>query len=589
MPGRSLAFVTTLVIALALAAPVSAHAAAWTWFAGDSLLNQHGVYGSRGAFAPGNAPGARMSSPGAVWQSGDWLFGGTGYGASGASGQLNDLWQYSSPLQQWRYVSGGTTPNALGVYGTPGVAAPTNVPGSRSNHMACCTGVDPLLPPSQSDRLFVFGGTGYGVGGPPGLLNDLWMFDGTNWAWVAGAPAVNQPGVYGTLGLPAPGNHPGARRDAALWFDPGTHALWLFGGYGYAQDPATSGYLNDMWRWDGTMWTWTGGSSVVNDPGLPLGSMATRAVVANRAEGAVFWPGGWAEAKWVFDSVVRVLFGIGGHSHSGGSGPPRPPREVHGFADLWTFNMTSELWDYGYGIAAGDSCPSHGAPGVPDSTNGPGWGSAGAAWRASDGTLWLYGGVGYDGTCTVPGPLAALWQLNGTDWAFISGLDAGLQGSDHGTLGQMASAVTPGSRYGATAWTDPVDGHMRLFGGQGYDFGLAPGLCSDLWRLDDHATLDVPRPEAASALALGPATPNPAGERAAWVLTLPRPARVTAEVFDAAGRRVARLLDARHEAGRVALGWDLRDCAGRRVKSGAYFLRVRAGGGILRASLAVVR
>jgi len=61
--------------------------------------------------------------------------------------------------------------------------------------------------------------------------------------------------------------------------------------------------------------------------------------------------------------------------------------------------------------------------------------------------------------------------------------------------------------------------------------------------------------------------------------TLPRPASVSLEVADAAGRIRRRILSSRAQpAGNLTLTWDGRDDAGRPVPSGTYFLRLRAAG-----------
>jgi len=62
----------------------------WTWMGGSNVVSQQGMYGTQGAAAPGNVPGARNGS--ATWtdSSGNlWLFGG-----QNASGDFNDLWKY---------------------------------------------------------------------------------------------------------------------------------------------------------------------------------------------------------------------------------------------------------------------------------------------------------------------------------------------------------------------------------------------------------------------------------------------------------------------------------------------------------------
>lgn len=51
----------------------------------------------------------------------------------------------------------------------------------------------------------------------------------TNWVWRAGSTLVNQPAVYGTKGIAAPTNVPGARYSSVSWTDSNDN-LWLFGG-----------------------------------------------------------------------------------------------------------------------------------------------------------------------------------------------------------------------------------------------------------------------------------------------------------------------------------------------------------------------
>jgi len=51
------------------------------------------------------------------------------------------------------------------------------------------------------------------------------------WTWMSGSSTTNQAGVYGTPGVPASGNTPGARDAPVTWTD-ATGTFWLFGGYG---------------------------------------------------------------------------------------------------------------------------------------------------------------------------------------------------------------------------------------------------------------------------------------------------------------------------------------------------------------------
>jgi hypothetical protein len=66
-----------------------ASGAAWA-----DVINQNGVYGTLGALAPGNVPGARCVANSWVDANGNlWLFVGYGF-AGGTGGYLGDLWMY---------------------------------------------------------------------------------------------------------------------------------------------------------------------------------------------------------------------------------------------------------------------------------------------------------------------------------------------------------------------------------------------------------------------------------------------------------------------------------------------------------------
>ena len=62
-------------------------------------------------------------------------------------------------------------------------------------------------------------------------MNDVWMFDGSQWTWIDGSLNGSQPGVYGTKGVGSSTNVPGARGGAVSWADNNGN-VWLFGGYG---------------------------------------------------------------------------------------------------------------------------------------------------------------------------------------------------------------------------------------------------------------------------------------------------------------------------------------------------------------------
>jgi hypothetical protein len=167
-----------------------------------------------------------------------WLFGGQGYAAVGGSGELNDLWSFSPTSKQWTWVGGWNTVNGAGDYGTKSTSS-GNLPGAR---FSASVSTDP------GGNLWLFGGTGFDGGGTLGALGDLWEYDiaAAKWIWMAGSQTRANVGSYGTQGMAAPGNAPGARAVAVAWMD-GSGNFWLFGGQGLATTQ-TAGTLNDLWQ-----------------------------------------------------------------------------------------------------------------------------------------------------------------------------------------------------------------------------------------------------------------------------------------------------------------------------------------------------
>jgi hypothetical protein len=118
----------------------------------------------------------------------------------------------------------------------------------------------------SSGNLWLFGGHSEDSTSSIRELNDLWKFDGTNWTWVSGSETFSALGVYGTNGTASPTNVPGARDAGVSWIDSSGN-LWLFGGSGL-DSAGTNDLLNDLWKVDGTNWTWVSGSSFAKQTGI---------------------------------------------------------------------------------------------------------------------------------------------------------------------------------------------------------------------------------------------------------------------------------------------------------------------------------
>src|ERR1700723_1946859 len=215
--------------------PISA---TWTWMSGSNAVDQKGIYAAQGTASPGSTPGARVQPVTWTDASGNfWMFGGYGSDSVGGSGDLNDLWEFSSG--KWTWVNGSNVIEQPGIYGTQGAAAAGNVPGARYKAVSWR---DP------SGNAWLFGGLGLDSTGSRGRLNDLWKYSGGQWTWMSGSNLTADfvPGVYGTQGTAAPGNIPGARVDACAWADASGN-LCLFGGLGY-DSKGGLGILNDLWE-----------------------------------------------------------------------------------------------------------------------------------------------------------------------------------------------------------------------------------------------------------------------------------------------------------------------------------------------------
>lgn len=443
----------------------------WVWKAGADTKGAPAIYGVMGMASAGNTPGARTGS--ATWtdEAGNlWLFGGTYVAAGGDTYYLNDLWKFSPSSGFWTWMGGSSTlpsPPVLGlpgVYGTQGVAAAANAPGSRANAV---TWTD------RSGHLWLFGGLGNDSTTVTNYLNDLWEYDiGTGqWTWVAGPSTANPPvALYGLQGVSAPNNLPGPREGASSWTDSSGN-LWLFGGYGDNSDasPYTFGLLNDLWVFSPTLggWTWVSGSNTLSAVGS-YGVQGTAAAgnVPGARSGAVAWIDS-QDNLWLFGGETSL-----------------------GFAnDLWKFTPGTKLWTWVSGSSTPGALGVYGTlgsavvggndPAEPPTV--PGARVAAASWLDASGNFWLFGGtVQYD--AQTYGLFNDLWQFSPATglWTWMSGANTPAAAGVYGTLGIAAPANVPSARQSAVAWADGA-GNLWLFGGEGYADPLAGSALNDLW------------------------------------------------------------------------------------------------------------
>ena len=90
-------------------------------------------------------------------------------------------------------------------------------------------------------------------------------------------------------------------------------------------------------------------------------------------------------------------------------------------------------------------------------------------------------------------------------------------------------------------------------------------------------------------VALLPAYPNPARDRATISFQLPTRQAVRLEIYNILGQRIRTLTAGRMEPGCHKVSWDGRDDRGQKVSGGVYFYKLEAGGHRLTDRLVVIR
>jgi hypothetical protein len=392
----------------------------------------------------------------------------------------------------------------------------TNTPGAR---YAAAGWTD------KFGNLFLFGGDGWELAGSsaPNTLdapmNDLWVcvmsFDYCQWQLVGGYDPTKEVvnTVNTTVGAQIIANaqteaqsgfYPGtpiapqARLGAGTWIDNGGN-LWLFGG-------KSSGalFLNDLWMYNtaafnGTnytttegQWTQVAGSGAPDQPGTYTGPVGTL------SPGARVNP-----ASWTDSSGNLWLFGGFGHDVNGTIGY---------LNDLWEYTGGNWVWISGGTTNKANQKGVYGMAGTASALNVPGGRHEAATWADAHGNLWLFGGEGEDSVGTANGILNDLWMYNigSNEWTYVMGStnanQNGVYGSQPlvgppnttgaaGTVGLTGgtAGTFPGSRWGASGWTD-AGGDFWLFGGWGLDSTATDGngALNDLWVYTPNATAGQP-------------------------------------------------------------------------------------------------
>lgn len=358
------------------------------------------------------------------------------------------------PTTPWVWVKGDHEINNTGLYGTKGIAAPGNKPGSRTSAI---TWLD------KEGNLWLFGGMGYANSGQ-GYLNDLWKFNTSSnqWTWVNGDSSIQQYSVYGTQGTAAATNKPGGIYAGVSWTDANGN-LWLFGGFGFTE--TEFGFLNTLWKYNinTNQWTWVKGDKIIDKTGT-YGTKGNEHT--NNKPGARYGSNTWTDANgnlWLF----------GGYGYNSS--------ETGILNDLWKYNTSTNKWAWINGNNAVEQTGVYGTRTVAAAANKPGARYVASSWNDADGNFWLFGGYGYDGANC--GNLNDIWKYSiaTNQWIWMNGNKITDQLPVYGTRGSSAPANTPGARYVSSSWTDP-NGELWLFGGYGLDTTGTMGYLNDFWK-----------------------------------------------------------------------------------------------------------
>ncbi|RYZ93513.1 MAG: hypothetical protein EOP06_00655 [Proteobacteria bacterium] len=220
----------------------------WTWIKGPEGTGLESVPGTPGVAAVSNNIGGVACAASAKAADGSvYLFGGRQTAAD--NDHTNQLWKFDGT--NWTLLSGRDDIHESGSWGTKGIAAAGNHPSARQV---------PYMWIDKQSRIFIMGGHGLDSAGAVGILNDLWMFDGTNWTWLAGSDLADQNAIYGTKGEFNALNTPGFFTGGSLATD-SFGQVWILGG-----TTVDNVSTDAMWVWNGEAWAWIGGSQSADTP-----------------------------------------------------------------------------------------------------------------------------------------------------------------------------------------------------------------------------------------------------------------------------------------------------------------------------------
>ncbi len=401
----------------------------WAWEKGSDTSNYIGNFGTQGVADAANQPPGLYEA--CEWTDLDgnfWLYGGNRINAFS-----DDLWKYDPVTATWTWVRGHNSPNNRAVYGIQGIPSPVNSPGLRTTSYSW---VD------HNGDLWLYGGLGYYDMNSAIPYSDLWRYNiATNmWTWMKGdsGNSIAAP-HYGSKGVEAPSNRPGAIDEMGIAWTSGNNDLWLLD------------YNGCLWKYRiaTNSWTWMKGDTIL----YPAPIYGTKGVAApNNTPGYNYF----SYTRWKdHDNNLWYLEG--------------------GRMILWKYSIASNMWTWVNGDTT-DLIPYYGP--MPcdhedDTLRPQGRAETRACWLDGCDNLWLMGGHG---------PYTSLndllyYDMSHDEWVWVDNDTTLRDTSIYGTLGSPGVSNTPSSRDGAVPFVDNA-GHLWLFGGINSD---ATARFGDLW------------------------------------------------------------------------------------------------------------
>jgi PKD repeat protein len=346
-----------------------------------------------------------------------------------------------SQAGEWTWVKGTGIGNSTGVFGTKGIASPSNVPPGIYEG---CEWTD------LNGNFWLFSGMSVS-----GAYNALWKYDPlTNeWTWMSGSNTLNSMGNYGVQGIPSVNNEPpGLTYAVSTWTDQSNN-LWLYGGSD-----------DDLWKYNiGTNeWTWMkgGGQATFSSPVYGVMGVADTANTPGmRSECSTTW------------TINNDLWLFGGYD----------PYDNALFNDMWKFNIATNSWTWMKGSNLPNSTGHFGTLGVEAAANEPCGRMSYSRWKDNAGNLWFFGGALFDTIFFNVQSLNDMWRYNPAtnNWTWMGGNNPLIPLiNSNGTQCVTAASNWPVSRFESrTSWTDS-NGDFWMFGGGST---TSDGL-NDLWK-----------------------------------------------------------------------------------------------------------